>query len=182
MGVPDPFRADAVEALKGNIAEVDGHLDTGIFGTRYLFEVLCENGEAELAYSIINKRTFPSFGHWIEQGATTTWEQWNGKNSHNHPMWGGGIVWFYTHLAGLKPLEAGYRTFEVAPTVPEGLDFVNYSLDTTYGKISVAWRVEDGEFVLECGVPVGTKAKVVLPNTTESVEVGAGQHKFSKKL
>lgn len=182
MGLPEPFRTDAVEALKSNIAEVDGHLDTGIFGTRYLFEVLCESGEEDLAYSIINKRTFPSFGHWIEQGATTTWEQWNGKNSRNHPMWGGGIVWFYTHLAGLKPIEAGYRTFEIAPTVPDGLEQVNYSIDTTYGEISVAWRVEGGVLTLECGVPVGTRAKIALPGAAESIEVGAGQYKFSQKL
>ena len=182
MGVPEPFQNHALEALKSNIAEVGGHLDTGIFGTRYLFEVLCDNGETDLAYSIINKRTFPSFGYWIEQGATTTWEQWNGKNSHNHPMWGGGIVWFYTHLAGLKPLDAGYRTFEVAPIVPQGLEHVSYSLDTVYGTIDVAWRVAEGEFVLECGVPVGTKAKIILPGESDGVEVGQGLHNFSKKL
>lgn len=182
MGQPEPFRSHALEALKSNIAEVGGHLDTGIFGTRYLFEVLCEGGEADLAYSIINKRTFPSFGHWIEQGATTTWEQWNGKNSHNHPMWGGGIVWFYTHLAGLRPLDAGYRTFEVAPIVPEGLERVEYSLDTVYGTIDVAWRVAEGEFMLECGVPVGTRAKITLPNEAQSIEVAAGKYKFSKVL
>lgn len=182
MGMPEPFQGHALEALKSNIAEVGGHLDTGIFGTRYLFEVLCDNGEKELAYSIINKRTYPSFGHWLAQGATTTWEQWNGKNSRNHPMWGGGIVWFYTHLAGLKPIEAGYRTFEVAPVVPEGLESVEYSLDTVYGTIYVAWRVENGVLSLECGVPVGTKARIVLPDKTERVEVGHGKHNFSVKL
>lgn len=182
MGMPTPFQQHALEALKANIAEVGGHLDTGIFGTRYLFEVLCEGGEADLAYSIINKRTLPSFGYWIEQGATTTWEQWNGKNSHNHPMWGGGIVWFYTHLAGLKPLDAGYRTFEIAPIVPQGLERVSYSLDTPYGRIDVAWQVASGEFVLECGVPVGARARITLPDDNRSVEVGSGRHKFSKKL
>ncbi len=184
IGMPEPYNSHALEALKRNIAEVGGHLDTGIFGTRYLFEVLCDNGEEDLAYSIINKRTYPSFGYWIEQGATTTWEQWNGKNSRNHPMWGGGIVWFYTHLAGLKPIEAGYRSFEVAPTLPEGLDAVEYSLDTVYGTIDVAWERKDDKFMLECCVPVGTKARIVLPVGTrdKSVEVGAGLHRFSVTL
>jgi alpha-L-rhamnosidase len=97
-------------------------------------------------------------------------------------MWGGGIVWFYTHLAGLRPLDAGYRTFEVAPIVPEGLERVEYSLDTVYGTIDIAWRVAEGEFVLECGVPVGTKAKIILPGESDGVEVGQGLHNFSKKL
>ncbi len=184
MGLPEPYKRVALKALKSNIAEVGGHLDTGIFGTRFLFEVLCENGEENLAYTIINKRTFPSFGYWIEQGATTTWEQWNGKNSHNHPMWGGGIVWFYTHLAGLKPVEAGYRTFEVAPTLPEGLEGVEYSLDTSYGEICVAWRVEDGAFALDCSVPVGTTALIKLPGQSPSEwhNVGSGDYKFKIKL
>ncbi len=184
MGMPEQFNNHALEALKSNIAEVGGHLDTGIFGTRFLFEVLCDNGEEDLAYSIINKRTYPSFGYWIEQGATTTWEQWNGKNSRNHPMWGGGIVWFYTHLAGLKPIEAGYRTFEVAPTLPNGLESVEYSLNTVYGTIEIAWRVEDGVFTLDCGVPAGTNARIILPGSDRNkrIEAGTGKHRFSVKL
>ena len=163
MGVPQDRYERVVRALRANIAEVNDHLDTGIIGTRYLFEVLCDAGMADLAYKIINQRDFPGFGWWIEQGATVTWENWNGADSHNHPMFGGGIGWFYRDLAGLRAREAGYKSFDIRPVVPEGLEWVEYDHETTYGKISIRWEHKNGRFKLECDVPVGTSATVWMP-------------------
>lgn len=163
MGVPKERKAKVVEALRTNIAEVNDHLDTGIVGTRHLFEVLCDNGLKDLAYKIINQRDFPSFGWWIEQGATTTWEQWDGGNSRNHPMFGGGIGWFYRDLAGLEPIGAGYSTFNVRPVLPDGLEWVEYTHRTTYGDIAIKWHNDEGKFSLQCDVPVGSRAIVWVP-------------------
>ncbi|MBQ7362347.1 MAG: alpha-L-rhamnosidase N-terminal domain-containing protein [Bacteroidaceae bacterium] len=202
MGVPADRKANVVEALRANIAEVNDHLDTGIVGTRYLFEVLCDNGMMDLAYKIINQRDFPGFGWWIEQGATTTWEQWNGKNSRNHPMFGGGIAWFYSRLAGLCMKDAGFSTFDVKPVVPKGLEWVDYSHNTIYGTIAIKWRQKKGGFTLECEVPVGTTATIwlpysdVVPKIKESkfikpkgvcdgyalYEVKSGRYKFKSKI
>ncbi len=185
MGVPAERKAQVVEALRSNIAEVDNHLDTGIIGTRHLFEVLCDCGLQDLAYEIINKRTQPSFGWWIEQGATTTWEQWDGKESRNHPMFGGGIGWFYRDLAGLRIKEAGYRSFEVRPVIPEGLDEVEYALETIYGTIAVHWKREGDALSLDCSVPVGTTATVSIPRKgggyTER-SVGSGKYRFVTEM
>ena len=163
IGVPEERKAKVVEALRQNIAEVNDHLDTGIVATRFLFEVLCDNGLKDLAYKIINQRDFPSFGWWIEQGATVTWEQWDGGNSHNHPMFGGGIGWFYRDLAGLRVKDAGFRSFDVRPVVPAGLEWVEYTHDTTYGQIAIRWEHKDGRFKLICDVPVGSTATLWLP-------------------
>ena len=102
MGVPEDQKAGVIAALKSDIAANGGHLDTGIFGTQFFFEVLAENGMQDLAFEAMNKKTQPSYGWWIEQGATTTWEQWDGSGSRNHPMFGGAIVWFYRELAGMN--------------------------------------------------------------------------------
>lgn len=202
MGVPNDRRAKVVEALRANIAEANDHLDTGIVGTRYLFEVLCDNGLKDLAYKIINQRDFPSFGWWIEQGATTTWEQWDGGNSRNHPMFGGGIGWFYNRLAGLRPNEAGFRTFDIKPIIPEGLHWVNYSHNTTYGTININWKLNNGRFTLQCEVPVGTTATIWVPYNSATpkikeskyvkfkglcdgyalYEVASGKYKFASKM
>ena len=163
LGVPAERKAKVVKALRDNIAEVNDHLDTGIVGTRYLCEILVENGLEDLAYKIINQRDFPSFGWWIEQGATTTWEQWDGGNSRNHPMFGGGIGWFYRDLAGLEATDAGYRSFEVRPVLPEGLEWVRYSHNTTYGEIDIKWQRKAEDFTLSCVVPVGSTATIWVP-------------------
>ncbi len=76
------------EALRRDLQESRNHLFTGIFGTKLFFNVLADAGLSDQALEAFLQRDFPSFGHWIEQGATTTWEQWDGQNSHNHPMFG----------------------------------------------------------------------------------------------
>ena len=74
MGVPvDQYQA-VINALKKDIISDSGHFDTGIFGTRYFFEILSDHGLHDLAYQALNKTTFPSFGHWIASGSTTTRE------------------------------------------------------------------------------------------------------------
>ncbi|MBR5149765.1 MAG: alpha-L-rhamnosidase N-terminal domain-containing protein [Bacteroidaceae bacterium] len=182
MGVPAERKARVVEALRANIAEVNDHLDTGIVGTRYLFEVLCDNGLIELAYKIINQRDFPGFGWWIEQGATTTWEQWDGGNSRNHPMFGGGIGWFYRDLAGLRLKDAGFRSFDVKPVIPDGLEWVSYSLNTTYGKIAVDWTLRNGRFTLECEVPVGATATIWVPYGGDAPKIKESEFVRAKGL
>jgi alpha-L-rhamnosidase len=185
MGISSSeHRIKVVHALMKNIAEVNDHLDTGIVGTRYLFEVLCDHGLLELAYKIINQRDFPSFGWWIEQGATTTWESWDGGGSHNHPMFGGGIGWFYRDLAGLRLIQPGYKKFSILPRVPEGLDWVEYTHDTIYGEIAIRWEKKDGQFNLECTIPVGTTASVKIPSKSgyQSHEVTSGTYSFTSEI
>jgi len=92
MGVPEDQEQRVIAALKADIAARDGHLDTGIFGTQFFFEVLADYGMQDLAYEAMNKTTQPSYGWWVENGNTTSWEGWSRPGSGNHPMFGGGLV------------------------------------------------------------------------------------------
>lgn len=165
MGVPEKYREAVLKSLQQEIAARDGHLNTGIFGTQFFFEVLAENGLSNLAYTAMNKRDFPGFGHWIAQGATTTWEQWNGRNSRNHPMFGGSLTWFYCKLAGLNADEAnpGYRHIVIRPVIPDSLSYASYSTRTPFGKASVSWQRDDAGFGLQAVIPVGSTATVYIP-------------------
>ena len=151
-----------------------------------MFGVLCDNGLEDLAYKIMNKRDLPSYGYWVEQGSTTTWENWDGigsSGSHNHPMFGSGLSWFYRDLAGLRVKEPGFKSFDIRPVVPEGLDWVEYSHNTTYGRIDIRWERRNGKFRLDCTVPVGTSATVYIPakGGHEIHEVSSGKYSFSSK-
>lgn len=194
MGVDKERLGQVRKALRQVIEEADGHLDTGIFGTRLLFEILADHGMIDLAYQIINKRTQPSFGWWIEQGATTTWEAWSGVNSRNHPMFGGSLVWLQRILAGVRMNESApaYSHIVVKPVIPEGLDHASYRIETVKGLVSNSWkRNKDGRFEMTTIVPVGSTAKVYLPDGvatswTESgrpvsdtvVELPSGTYRF----
>ena len=184
MGVPADREQKVVDALVANIAEHDNHLHTGFVGFRYLCEMLVKHGHADLAYEIMNKKDYPSFGWWIEQGATVTWEQWNGEFSHNHPFMGGGIRWFYRDLAGLEPTQPGYRTFEIRPTLVNGLDWVKFYKDCPYGRINIDWKVIGNDFTLKCTVPVGTTATVYIPDgeTTREETLVSGNYTLKGKV
>ncbi len=165
MGVPEACRARVIASLKRDILAAGGHLDTGIFGTRFLFEVLAENGLNELAFEILNKRDFPSFGHWIARGATTTWEQWDGNNSRNHPMFGGGLTWFCRNLAGMRTDSAcpGYGHIVFRPQPAGDVTEARYSKLTPYGEAAVEWSRTQDRFTMTVRVPVGASATVFVP-------------------
>ena len=175
MGVPADQKLRVIAALKSDIAANDGHLDTGIFGTQFFFEVLAENGMQDLAFEAMNKKTRPSFGWWIGQGATTTWEQWDGSDSHNHPMFGGAITWFYRELAGMNtdPLQPGYQNIIFKPRPAGDVTFASYSNETPNGMAAISWKRNADMFKLDIKVPVGSTATVYIPalnakNVTES--------------
>lgn len=165
MGVPEDQKNRVIEALKEDIRKNDDHLDTGIFGTQFLFEVLTDNGLHELAYKIMNQRTQPSYGWWIEQGATTTWEQWDGRGSRNHPMFGGGIVWFYRKLAGMNAdaENPGYRHIIIKPHTEGELIYASYSNLTPYGPASVRWVKDSDRLTLDVKIPVNSISTVYYP-------------------
>jgi alpha-L-rhamnosidase len=165
MGVPENQLPKVIAALKSDIEANGGHLDTGIFGTQFFFEVLADYGLNELAYTAMNQKTQPGYGWWISQGATTTWERWDGKDSRNHPMFGGGIVWFYRKLAGMNadPENPGYRNIIFKPQPVNDISYAKYSNMTRYGEAGISWKKENGKFVMEIDVPVGSTATVYVP-------------------
>jgi alpha-L-rhamnosidase len=177
MGVPADQKDRVLAALEADIHSAGDHLDTGIFGTQFFFEVLSENGLHELAYKVMNQRTEPSYGWWIGQGATTTWEQWNGSGSRNHPMFGGGITWFYRKLAGMNtdPEQPGYSHIIFKPQPAGDITYASYSNLTPYGNASIIWKKERDKFIMDIGVPVSCTATVYVPGTQESKVKGNGR-------
>lgn len=165
MGVPDKQYERVIVALKADIKANKGHLDTGIFGTQFFFEVLSENGMHDLAYEAINKREEPGYGHWLELGSTTTREQWSEEGSHNHPMFGGGLVWFYRKLAGMNadPDQPGYKHIIFRPQPVDDVTFAKYFNQTPYGDAGIHWKNEDQQFIVQVTVPVGCEATVYVP-------------------
>ena len=186
MGVPADQQQRVIDALKKDIADDEGHLDTGIFGTQFFFEVLADHGLQELAWEAMNKRTQPSYGWWIEQGATTSLEQWDGSGSRNPPMFGGGLVWFYRKLAGLNsdPAYQGYRNIIIRPQPAGDLEYASYSNLTPYGAAGIRWEKRGNNFVMYVEIPVGSTATVYVPaeSAGEVTENGTSIKKKNKNI
>jgi alpha-L-rhamnosidase len=176
MGLPEDQKMRVINSLSDDILINEGHLDTGIFGTQFFFEVLTENGLNELAYRVMNQRTMPSYGWWISQGATTTWEEWNGNGSRNHPMFGGGISWFYRYLAGMNPdpENPGYRHIIFKPYIPKELSYAAYSNLTPLGNAGIKWKKEKNRLVVEITVPAGSSSTIYIPAASGSAVKESG--------
>jgi len=180
MGVPQERYHEVINTWFREITEKNnGHLNTGIFGTQFFFETLAKHGMNDVAYEAMNKRDFPSFGHWIEQGATVMWEQFDGKGSRNHPMFGGGFTWFYRTLAGVHTdeKEPGFKHIIISPVLPKKMDNVFYSILTPYGKVvSEVKRDDKNQLTMNVTIPVGSHATVYIPVSTHSVVTESGKN------
>ena len=138
---------------------------------------MAENGLADVAYPALNKTDFPSFGYWIAQGATVTWEQWDGRDSHNHPMFGGGLVWLYRDLAGVRLDEAqpGYKHFYVNPVLLDSIKNIKYRIQSPYGEVSSEISRDSLSVTYNIGIPVGSTASVFFPVRKEKMVTEEGR-------
>lgn len=136
LGIAD---AGDLAALNAKYAQM-GAFDTGIFGTYILIQVLLKNGFADTAYALLtSEKEDHSFGYMRKMGATTIWEDWNGGNSHDHPMFGAVTECLFTGFLGMEMEEAGWKKVRIAPQIPAGIARMEGKLQTAAGKISVAY-------------------------------------------
>ena len=174
---------EVLSALIKSIKEKDNsHLDTGIFGTRKLIEVLSQSEEGlNLVYDILHQTTYPSFGHQIVgRDATTAWEQWyhlRGMMTCSHSMFVGIGADFYKVFAGIVNVQNMYKKVYIKPMAPEKMTWANCTLDTPRGIFEVNWEKVNGEFKLHVKIPANCSATVEMPNG-EKTEIGSGEYEF----
>ena len=182
QGLADPeIRPLVLSNLVANVEQRQGHIDTGILGAKYLLNALLENGRADVAYRIASQKDLPSWGWWIEQGATTLWEQWNGGESRNHIMFGDISAWFYKALAGinLDPANPAFKHILIKPNVVGGLTSARASYDSVRGRIVSDWKTDREGFHLAVTVPANATATVSLP-VPDAAKVREGELPASK--
>ena len=160
----------AVKKLVEMINEKGGHFDVGVLGARVIFYVLSQFGYTDLAIKMIKGPDFPSYGYWIENGATSLWEGFSeGKlvASRNHHFWGHISGWFTEYLAGLKvnPSAADINTADIAPHFAASLDFAAAYHIMPAGRLESRWeRRHDGSIILKITAPEGVRGSIVPDN------------------
>ncbi len=183
---PTPqVKAGAVDNLVRLVERNDYCIGTGFPGTPYLLFALADNGRADAAYKMLLNTRCPSWLYEIKMGATTVWERWDGLDengvcpigddgtdmmiSYNHYGFGAVGDFLYRRVAGIEPVEPGYKTFAVRPILGGGLTWARAAVRTPYGQAGADWKIENGTFSVTVRVPMGTRCKLTLPNGTEKV-------------
>ncbi|MDT0614057.1 alpha-L-rhamnosidase [Streptomyces lancefieldiae] len=169
------LRAKAGQRFVAKLARTDNHLRTGFIGTPWLLPALSRIGRDDLAYTLLLKEDYPSWGYEIKNGATTIWERWNSiqpdgsfgpvdMNSFNHYAYGAVADWMHQNIGGVRINDPGYRSSVIEPRIGGGLSAGEGRLRTVYGLLSSAWKVADDGLTMKVTVPVNTTARVVVPS------------------
>ena len=178
--VPDAERGAVAARLVADIASRGGNAYVGVLGARYVLPVLSAAREHDAAYAVATETDEPGWGYWTDvAGFTALGEHWPADTrSRNHHFFGAIVQWFYEDLAGIRPIEPGYATFDVQPKVPStGLSRVAATYDSVRGRIESRWRRTAAGFELDVVVPAGTRARVHVPgkNADAVSETGGGR-------
>lgn len=166
--------AEHVEAVVANlvadIAARGDHHDCGHIGVRFLLPVLSAHGHGALAWRVLNAPTAPGWRAWLEAGNSTFMEMWENPRSCSHYFMGTPVTWLHEGVVGLRRGPDGWREFVVQPAPEVPVDQISFSRETDLGEIVV--EVDRAERVLTLVVPVGARARVLVPGSDQICEAG----------
>src|SRR5690554_1973476 len=162
-------------------SEYGGHLNTGLVGIPVMMEWAAKANQPDFIYSMLKKRSYPSYLYMIDNGATTTWEHWNGERSRIHNCYNGVGQWFYQVVGGIRNIEGerAFKRFIIDPQIPSGISWAKTSQMTPYGNIKVDWEIKGDKLLMDIEIPVGTTGILNVPGseTNESeTELMSGKH------
>jgi alpha-L-rhamnosidase len=127
----------------------------GIFGAKWVPRVLAKYGYADDAFRMFVQPKEPGWANWLKFGDGTLRENWDEFGSHNHIMFGDLSAWAYEYVAGIVPIEPGFRKVTFRPHFLEGVDSFSATYRTPYGEICAGWKRVNGKPVFEYSVPDG---------------------------
>ncbi len=186
--VPDSMIKNVAASLANRVKLDSNHLNVGLLGTKAILNALSENGYAGLAYTIAARKTYPSWGWWIVNGATTLFENWpiDAKSdiSMNHIMFGEIGAWMYKGLGGIFPDadKPGFRHVLLRPHIVKTLAAFQASHDAPAGKIRSGWATIKGKIYYTAVIPANCTATLELQNPEDgkrSRELIAGSYRIA---
>lgn len=164
---PADQRARVLDALVRDIRAHGNGTTAGDVGYRYVLRALADGGRSDVIYDMNHQSERPGYGYQLAHGATSLTEAWDAdpRSSQDHLMLGQIMEWFYGDLAGLAPDPdlPGFARVRIRPQPVPGITWARAVHASPRGRISVAWRHENGTFSLDLELPPNTTADVWLP-------------------
>ena len=183
FGLAEERKAEkSVKALVKQVREQQHKANFGILGAKYIPRVLSEYGYADDALEIITQKEFPGWGWQVEHGATSLWEEWNGKGSRNHIMFGDISAWMYQYLGGIRPLKEtpGFRKFVIQPCFVKKLSHMEVCHQSPFGMIKSKWKRVGKQITCLFDIPDGSQADIMLPG--KKIQNASGKVKIQLRF
>jgi alpha-L-rhamnosidase len=161
---PEALQANIAKRLEDNILiEREGHLNVGLAGIPLLTRHLTDAGRSDLLFTMLNTDDYPGYGYMLREGATATWEHWDGQRSHIHNCYNGIGMWFYQGLAGIRQDAPGYKHFILKPEIVGDITWATARQETMRGAIISEWRKQENKLTWRIVIPANTSATVYVP-------------------
>jgi len=197
--VPDESRQLVADNLAAKVKADGMHIDVGVLGAKAVLNALSDNGHSDVAYKLASQDTYPGWGWWIVNGATTLHENWDMQAtrdiSDNHMMFGEIGGWFFKGIGGIKIDERhpGFKNILLRPHFVDGLDHFEASYNGPHGVILSSWKKTAKGVKYTAVVPANSTASVEIPlipgkkvfldgkQTPNKINISAGKYEFELK-
>jgi alpha-L-rhamnosidase len=134
-GLADPDKYTAITNILANEVHASPYME------KYVLEALFMMDKDQAAMARMKAR----YGEMVAASYSTLWEGWCGTNSavmgcdgtYNHGWSGGPLTLLSQYVAGISPVEPGFKKFKVAPHL-SGLTSIEASVPLKAGSINVA--------------------------------------------
>lgn len=169
-------REEIATALVSAVKNRDYRVGTGFLSTPFLLTALSKNGHTDVAYKMLENEKSPSWLAEVNVGATTVWEDWEGKESHNHYSPGAVCEWLFNTVGGITV--AGENHFKIEPQPGGTLTYATTQYNSLYGVVETRWEKTAAGYLLEVKVPTNTLAEIQLPDRKPET-VGTGTYHYT---
>lgn len=181
-------RQKAGDRLAKLVEAARWRVSTGFAGTPYVTDALTSTGHLDAAYRLLLEQECPSWLYPVTMGATTIWERWDSMRpdgsinpgqmtSFNHYALGAVADWMHRTIAGLSPLQPGYKKILISPQPGGGITWTRASLETPHGRLSVHWETRENILSINVVIPKGSTAVLRLPGQEDRL-CSARQYSF----
>jgi len=164
--VPAGNQTAVLNYLHSRITANNG-MPPSVYGAQYLLEALFQNNDADTALGLMTTNGPRSWMNMINLGSTLTTEAWSFTDKPNEDWnhaWGaaaGNLIARY--VLGLRPLAAGYGQVLIQPQLGQTLSWVQGTVPTVRGPVSIQASNAPGQFQLLLNIPGNVTATVMLP-------------------
>ncbi|MDO4648491.1 MAG: alpha-L-rhamnosidase C-terminal domain-containing protein [Eubacteriales bacterium] len=135
--VPEECIEDVVEVFRHTLLEKKAFI-AGEVGLPYVIQTAAKYGMNDLIAQFITREQHPSYYAFVLEGLTTLGEYWEeNPRSQCHDMMGHITEWFYNGIAGIQPLEPGFKKVLIKPYLPESMNTVKAAYHSASGTIEV---------------------------------------------
>lgn len=133
--------------------------DCGFLGMHVLFHVLSDHGQGELAYHMITKKEYPSYGYLLACGDTAIPEKilppGENEDSHNHHFLGDIARWFMTRVVGLYVVDDTH--VRIRPDFISSLTWARACYELPAGRVEVSWEKKEEVYEVKVSCPKGVE-------------------------